>query len=131
MSRTDLIADGFTIIRNAILTKKVSVDIPASNTLKEVMEILKHEQYIDTYKFIDDGRQGVLRVYLKYVAGKSAIRSIKRVSRPGMRYYVKRHKVPHVLRGRGLAVVSTSRGVVTDTKARELGLGGEIIGYIW
>ena len=131
MSRTDLIADGFTIIRNASMAKKETVDLPASNTLKSILEILKKENYIENFKSIEDKKQGLLRVYLKYIAGKSAIRNIKRVSRPGLRAYVKHKKVPSVLRGRGLAIVSTSKGVVTDTQAREMGVGGEIIGYIW
>lgn len=131
MSRTDLIADAFTQIRNAIMAKKENVDIPASNTLKSILGILKREGYIDNFKPIEDKKQGILRVYLKYIAAKSAIRNIKRVSKPGLRVYVKRDKVPAVLRGRGLAIVSTSKGIVTDEEARAQGAGGEIIGYIW
>jgi len=131
MSRTDLIADVFTIIRNAIRIKKDTVDLPASGNIKSIMAILKKNEYIDNFKLIEDKKQGVVRVYLKYIAGKSAIRNIKRVSKPGLRVYVKGKKVPTVLRGRGLAVVSTSKGVITDKEARELGVGGEVIGYIW
>ena len=131
MSRTDLIADAFTMIRNAIMAKKENVDVPASNTLKSIVEILKKENYIENFKLIEDKKQGILRIYLKYIAQKPAIRNIKRVSRPGLRVYVKGKKVPLVLRGRGLAIVSTSKGLKTDTQARELGLGGEIIGYVW
>lgn len=131
MSRTDLIADAFTIIRNAIMAKKENVDVPASNALKSIMEILKKENYIENFKLIEDKKQGMLRIYLRYVAHKPAIRNIKRVSRPGLRVYVKKQKVPKVLRGRGLAIVSTSKGLKTDVEARELGLGGEIVGYIW
>lgn len=131
MSRTDLIADCFTIIRNAIMTRMESVDIPASNTIKAIMEILKKEGYIDNFKLIEDKKQGLVRVYLKYVADKAAIRNIKRVSRPGLRLYVKHKKVPVVLRGRGMAIMSTSAGILTDKEAREKGLGGEVIGYIW
>ena len=131
MSRTDLIADVFTIIRNATMIKKDSVDVPASNTIKAILEILKAEGYVDNFKLIEDKKQGQVRVYLKYIAGKSAIRSIKRVSRPGLRLYVKHKKVPVVLRGRGLAIVSTSKGIMTDKLARENSLGGEVIGYIW
>jgi small subunit ribosomal protein S8 len=131
MSRTDLIADAFTMIRNAIMAKKENVDIPASNALKSIVEILKRENYIEDFKLIEDKKQGILRVYLKYIAHKPAIRNIKRVSRPGLRVYVRRQKVPSVLRGRGLAIISTSGGLKTDTEARDLGLGGEIIGYIW
>lgn len=131
MSRTDLIADAFTIIRNAMMAKKESVDIPASNTIRAVMDILKKEEYIENLKLIEDKKQGLVRVYLKYIAGKPAIRNIKRVSRPGLRVYKKGTDLPNVLRGRGLAIVSTSKGVLTDKQARELNIGGEIIGYIW
>jgi small subunit ribosomal protein S8 len=131
MSRTDLIADVFTIIRNAIRIKKDTVDLPASGNIKSIMAILKKNEYIDNFKLIEDKKQGVVRVYLKYIAGKSAIRNIKRISKPGLRVYVRGKKVPTVLRGRGLAIVSTSKGVVTDKEARELGVGGEVIGYIW
>ena len=131
MSRTDLIADVFTIIRNAIRSKKDTVDLPASGNIKSIMAILKKNEYIDNFKLIEDKKQGVVRVYLKYIAGKSAIRNIKRVSKPGLRVYVKGKKVPAVLRGRGLAIVSTSKGVITDKEARELGVGGEVMGYIW
>ena len=131
MSRTDLIADVFTIIRNAIMIKKDAVDLPASNNIKSIIAILKKYEYIDNFKLIEDKKQGLVRVYLKYIAGKSAIRNIKRISKPGLRVYVKGKKVPSVLRGRGLAIVSTSKGILTDTEARELGVGGEIIGYIW
>ncbi|MCK9431556.1 MAG: 30S ribosomal protein S8 [Candidatus Omnitrophica bacterium] len=131
MSRTDLIADVFTIIRNAILIKKDTVDLPASGNIKSIMDILKKNEYIDNYKLVEDKKQGLIRVYLKYTAGKSAIRNIKKVSRPGLRVYVKGKKVPVVLRGRGLAIVSTSKGVITDKEARELGVGGEVIGYVW
>ncbi len=131
MSRTDLIADVFTIMRNAARIKKDTVDLPASGNIKSIMAILKKNEYIDNFKLIEDKKQGVVRVYLKYIAGKSAIRNIKRVSKPGLRVYVKGKKVPTVLRGRGLAIVSTSKGVVTDKEAREMGVGGEVIGYIW
>jgi small subunit ribosomal protein S8 len=113
------------------MTKKDSVDVPASNTIKAIMDILKKENYIDNFKLIEDKKQGLIRIYLKYIAGKSAIRNIKRASRPGLRLYVRHKKVPVVLRGRGLAVVSTSGGILTDKDAREKGLGGEVIGYIW
>jgi small subunit ribosomal protein S8 len=131
MSRTDLIADVFTIIRNATMIKKDAVDLPASNNIKSIMEILKENDYIDNFKLIEDKKQGLVRVYLKYIAGKSAIRNIKRISKPGLRVYVRGKKVPTVLRGRGLAIVSTSKGLLSDKEARELGVGGEIIGYIW
>jgi len=131
MSRTDLIADALTMMRNALLAKKDNVDIPASGSLKAILEILKKEAYIDNFKFIEDKKQGILRIYLKYLASKPAIRNIKRVSKPGLRVYVKRDKVPSVLRGRGLAIISTSRGIMTDKEAKELGVGGELIAYVW
>lgn len=131
MSRTDLIADAFTIIRNAIMVKKEKVDIPGSNTLRSILEVLKKENYIETFKEIEDKKQGILRVYLKYLFGKSAIINIKRVSKPGLRIYVKCAKVPQVLRGRGIALISTSKGIMTDKQARQSSLGGEVIGYIW
>lgn len=131
MSRSDLIADVFTIIRNAAMIKRESVDVPASNTIKSILDILKKESYIENFKIIEDKKQGQVRVYLKYIGDKSAIRNIKRISRPGLRAYVKNKKVPVVLRGRGIAVISTSAGLMTDKDAREKGLGGEVIGYIW
>lgn len=131
MSRTDLIADVFTMIRNAIMAKKDNVDVPASNTIKSILGILKKENYIENFKLIEDKKQGLVRVYLKYTASKPAIRNIRRVSRPGLRVYVKRQKVPSVLRGRGVALISTSKGIITDKDARQVGIGGEIIGYVW
>lgn len=131
MSRTDLIADALTMIRNAIMAKKENLDIPASDTIKSILEILKKENYIDNFKFIEDKKQGVLRVYLKYLLGKPAIRNIRRVSKPGLRVYVKKDKVPLVLRGKGLAIISSSKGVITNKQAREIGSGGEILCYVW
>jgi len=131
MSRTDLIADVFTMIRNAQMSKKDFVDVPASNTIKSILEILKKESYIENFKLLEDKKQGSLRVYLKYIAGKPAIRNIKRLSRPGLRAYVKQEKIPSVLRGRGLAIISTSKGIITDSQARDLKTGGEVNGYIW
>ena len=131
MSRTDLIADTFTMIRNAIMAKKENLDVPASKISSSILEILKKEGYIENFKPIEDKKQGILRIYLKYTAGKSAIRNIKRVSKPGLRVYVKQDKIPSVLRGRGLAIVSTSKGIITDKEAKAQEVGGEIIGYIW
>ncbi len=131
MSRTDLIADAFTIMRNAIMAKKENVDVPASNSIKSILGILKKENYIENFKLIEDKKQGLVRIYLRYIAGKPAIRNIKRVSKSGLRVYVKKDKVPLVLRGKGIALVSTSKGIVTDKEARESGIGGELIGYIW
>ncbi len=131
MSRSDLIAETFTRIRNAVMVKKENLDVPSSNILKAILDILKRENYIDDYKFIEDKKQGILRIYLRYLAGKPAITTIKRVSRPGLRFYVRKKNVPSVLRGKGIAIVSTSQGLLTDKEAKEKSLGGEIIGYIW
>lgn len=131
MSRTDLIADNFTMVRNAQMARKSEVDIPASKSITAILEILKREGYIENFKLIEDKKQGVARIYLKYIAGKPAIRNIERVSRPSRRIYLESAKIPVVLRGRGLAIVSTSKGIVTDKEAREAGVGGELIGYIW
>jgi small subunit ribosomal protein S8 len=131
MSRTDLIADTFTMIRNAIMAKKENLDVPASKQIKSILDILKNESYIDNFKLIEDKKQGYLRIYLKYISGKPAIKNIKRVSKPGLRVYVNHEKIPSVLRGRGLAIISTSKGITTGEEAKKLGLGGEVIGYIW
>jgi small subunit ribosomal protein S8 len=131
MSRTDLIADTFTMIRNAVMAKKENLDVPASKQIKSILDILKNESYIDNFKLIEDKKQGYLRIYLKYISGKPAIKSIKRVSKPGLRVYVNHEKIPSVLRGRGLAIISTSKGITTGEEAKKLGLGGEVIGYVW
>lgn len=131
MSRNDLIADTFTMIRNAIMAKKENVDVPASKQLKSILDILKNESYIDNFKLIEDKKQGYLRIYLKYISGKPAIKSIKRVSKPGLRVYVNHKKIPFVLRGKGLAIISTPKGITTGEEAKKLGLGGEVIGYVW
>jgi len=131
MSRSDLIADVFSVIRNAMMAKKESVDVPVSGTVKSILEILKKQKYIENFKLIDDKKQGRAKIYLRYIADKPAIRNIKRVSRSGLRVYVKHNRIPSVLRGRGIAIISTSKGVITDREAAESGVGGEIIGYIW
>ena len=131
MPRTDLLADAFTVIRNAVMAHKENVDVPASGMVKAVLSILEKNSYIDAFKLIEDKKQGIFRVYLKYAFGKPAIKNIKRVSKPSLRVYVKRDKVPSVLRGRGLAVISTSKGILTDKEVKELGLGGEVLAYIW
>jgi small subunit ribosomal protein S8 len=131
MSRTDLIADALTMVRNAIMAKKEKVDVPASNTLKAIFGILEKEGYIDTFKLIEDKKQGILRVYLKYLAGKPAIMNIQRISRPGLRAYTNKDKIPRVIRGRGMAIISTAKGIITDKQARTDGVGGEIMAYVW
>lgn len=131
MSRTDLIADAFTVIRNGMMIKRETVDIPASNTLKSILDILKREEYIENFKVMEDKKQGMIKVYLRYLSGKPAMKDIKRISKPGLRVYVKQEKLPTVLRGRGLAIVTTSKGIMTDKVAREQHLGGEVIAYVW
>ena len=131
MSRSDLISDALTIIRNAIMAKKENADFPASKTLKSIMDILKKENYIDNFKLIEDKKQGILRVYLKYISGKSAIKNIKRISKPSLRVYVKHEDLPSVIRGRGIAIISTSKGIITNIEAKEIGAGGEVLAYIW
>ncbi|TBR17637.1 30S ribosomal protein S8 [bacterium] len=131
MSRTDLIADTFAMIRNAIMAGKENLDVPASKMNSAVLEIFKREGYIENLKHIEDKKQGILRIYLKYKNKKSAIIGLKRVSKPSLRVYVEHDKIPYVLRGRGLSIVSTSKGILTDKQARKQGVGGEVIGYIW
>ena len=131
MSRTDLISDVFTIIRNATRIKKQVANVPASSVIKSIAEILKREGYIENLKFIADEKQGILRIYLKYISGKSAISNLKRVSKPGLRIYAKSDDVPFVLRGKGIAIISTSQGILTDKEARAKKIGGEVIGYVW
>jgi small subunit ribosomal protein S8 len=131
MSRTDLIADVFTMIRNGAMAKKLTVDVPSSRTVVSILEILKTEGYIENFKSIEDNKQGIARIYLKYIASKPAIREIKRVSKPSARTFAKHTEVPTVLRGRGFAIISTSKGLITDKQAREAGVGGEIVAYIW
>ncbi len=131
MARTDLVADVFTIIRNATRIKKEVVEVPASSMVQSIAQILKREGYIENYKFMEDKKQGILRIYLKYIDNKSAIRNLKRISKPGLRIYAKKDEIPSVLRGRGVAFISTSQGVLTDKEARDRKIGGEIIGYVW
>jgi len=131
MPRTDLIADTFTMMRNAIMAHKDSLDVPASKITAAILEILKNEGYIDNYKAIEDKKQGILRIYLKYISGKPAIMVIKRISRPGLRCHVRATHIPNILRGRGIAILSTSSGIMTGKAAKEKNVGGEIIGYVW
>jgi small subunit ribosomal protein S8 len=129
---TDPIADFLTRIRNANQVYKEQVDIPASKMKKELAEILKREGFIKNYEYIEDGKQGILRLYLKYGPNKEkVITGLKRISKPGLRVYVKKDEIPKVLGGLGIAVISTSKGLMTDKQARKEGLGGEVICYIW
>lgn len=128
----DPIADMLTRIRNANTVKHQTVDIPLSNIKKAMADILAEEGYIRSYEIIDDGKQGIIRVTLKYTANKGkVITGLKRISKPGLRVYAKKDEVPKVLGGLGIAILSTSGGIMTDKKARNGGLGGEVLCYIW
>lgn len=132
MSLTDPIANMLTVIRNGFMSKKIKVDVPFSKISQEILGILKREKFIKDFKFMDDGKQGQLRVYLKYTKmGDPAIKGLKRISRPGLRTYVKKDKIPTVLRGLGIAILSTSRGIVTNLQAKEMRSGGEVLCYAW
>jgi len=128
---TDPIADLFTRIRNGQMVRHPRVDVPGSKMKSRIVEILKEEGYIKNFRYYEDGKQGILRVYLKYQNDEPVIRGIKRVSKPGRRNYVNRDTVPKVLNGLGVAIVSTSAGIFTDAQCREKGVGGEVIGHIW
>ncbi|MCD6448964.1 MAG: 30S ribosomal protein S8 [Thermotogaceae bacterium] len=132
---SDPIADMLTRIRNANLVFKEYVDIPASNLKKAILDILEKEGFIKGYKYIEDGRQGILRVYLKYKGDRRnrhhVINGIVRVSHAGRRVYVSKDEIPRVKNGLGIAILTTSKGVLTDKEARELGVGGEVIAYVW
>lgn len=132
MVMTDPIADFLTRIRNANSVHHEKVEIPASKLKKTMAEILKAEGMIKNFEYIEDGKQGVLRIYLKYGANKQkVITGLKRISRPGLRVYAKKDEVPRILGGLGIAIISTSQGVMTDKNARKSGLGGEVLCYIW
>lgn len=132
MTMTDPIADMLTRVRNANSIKRDTVDIPASNIKKEIARILLEEGYIKGYDVIEDGKQGIIRVQLKYTkAEQRVITGIKKISKPGMRVYASKHDVPKVLNGLGISIVSTSKGILTDKQARNEGVGGEVICYVW
>ena len=132
MHITDPIADMLTRIRNASSAKHETVDIPASNMKKQIAQILVDEGYIKSYNVVDDGKQGIIKVFLKYGPNKTkVIQGMKRVSKPGLRIYVGSDEIPKVMRGLGVAIVSTSKGVMTDKAARKENVGGEVLCYIW
>ena len=131
MQITDTIADLLTRIRNAISAKHESVDIPASKMKKAIVNILFEEGYIREFEVIEDNKQGVIRITLKYSGKKSVISGLKRISKPGLRIYVGKDELPKVLGGLGISLISTSKGIMTDKKARKLGLGGEVLAYVW
>ena len=131
MNVTDPIADMLTRIRNANMKKHPTVDVPASNMKKQIANILLEEGYIKEVQEIEDEKQNVLRITLKYVGKEKVISGIKRISKPGLRVYVGVEELPKVLGGLGIAIVSTSKGIVTDKEARKLNVGGEVMAYIW
>jgi len=129
---TDPIADMLTRIRNAIKVKADKVDIPASRMKIEISKILKEEGFIKSYKIIKDKKQGIIRINLKYTPeGDSVISNLQRISKPGRRVYVSKDEIPHVMGGLGIAILTTSQGVMTDKECRHKGVGGEVICYIW
>ena len=132
MQISDVIADMLTRIRNANDAKHETVDVPASNMKKAIAEILFSEGYIKSYNVIEDGKQGIIRIALKYAPGKQkVIHGLRRVSKPGLRIYASCEEMPRVLNGLGIAIVSTSKGVMTDKKAREENVGGEVLAFVW
>lgn len=132
MVMTDPIADFLTRIRNGNMVMHETVEVPGSKMKISIAEIMKNEGYIKDFEYIEDGKQGIIRVYLKYGGNKNkVITGIKRISKPGLRVYVKKDEIPKVLGGLGTAVISTSKGLMTDKSARKEGLGGEVVCYIW
>jgi small subunit ribosomal protein S8 len=131
MTMTDPIADMLTRIRNGNAVKKIYVDIPFSNFKKNILDVLKEEKYIKDYEIISENSKKVIRVYLLYFGKKKAITEIKRISTPGRRIYVSKDEIPVVKNNYGIAVISTSKGVMSNKKAKELGIGGELLFYIW
>ena len=132
MQITDPVADMLTRIRNANTAKHESVDVPASNLKKAIAEILLEEGYIKAFQIVEDGTQGVIRIQLKYLAGKEKVISgLRRVSKPGLRVYAGADELPRVLKGLGIAIISTSKGVMTDKAARANHVGGEVLAFVW
>ena len=128
----DPIADMLTRIRNGLIARHDSVTMPASNMKKAIAKILLDEGYIKSVDYVDDGLQGQIKIVLKYAQGReSVIKGLKRISKPGLRVYAKSNEIPKVLGGLGIAIVSTSKGVMTDKEARNAGVGGEVLAYIW
>ena len=131
MQITDPIADMLTRIRNANSAKHPTVDIPASNMKKAIVQILLDEGYIKNYQIVSDGGQGVIKVTLKYNGNEKVIQGLRRVSKPGLRVYAGTEEIPYVLKGLGTAIISTSKGVMTDKKARAEHVGGEVLAFVW
>ena len=131
MHITDPVADMLTRVRNANNAKHETVDVPASNMKKSIAQILLDEGYIKSYQIVDDGTQGVIHITLKYNGKDKVITGLRRVSKPGLRVYVGADELPRVLRGLGIAIVSTSKGVMTDKAARAAHIGGEVLAFVW
>jgi len=131
MVMTDPVADCLTRIRNACRAKHKRVDIPASKIKVEIARILQENAFIQNFKVLDDGKQGILRVYLKYVDEKPVVHGIERVSKPGLRVYKDKDSLPRIRNGLGIAIVSTSQGLLTDRQSRQAGVGGEILAKVW
>ena len=131
MQISDVIADMLTRIRNAGTAKHERVDIPGSNLKRDIADILLEEGYIENVEWIDDEKQGVIRITLKYQDKKNVITGLKRISKPGLRVYSSKDELPKVLNGLGIAIISTSKGIMTDKKAREAGVGGEVLAFVW
>lgn len=131
MVMTDPIADMLTRIRNANQMRHEVVEMPASRIKLQILEVLKNEGYINDVEYIEDNKQGLLRIYLKYVKNERVIKGLKRISKPGLRVYAKADELPKVLNGLGVAVISTSEGIMTDREARQKQIGGEVIAFVW
>lgn len=132
MAMSDPIADMLTRIRNANQVRHESVEVPASKVKRAIVEILKREGFIRDAEYIEDNKQGIIRIFLKYGPNNErVITGLKRISKPGLRVYTKAHEIPRVMGGLGIAIISTSKGIVTDKEARQLKIGGEVICYVW
>ena len=132
MQMSDVIADMLTRIRNASDAKHATVDIPASNMKKAIADILLNEGYIKSYQVVEDGKQGIIRIALKYAQGKQkVIHGLRRVSKPGLRIYTNCEDMPRVMNGLGIAIISTSKGIMTDKDARRQNVGGEVLAFVW
>ena len=132
MTVSDPIADMLTRIRNANIVRHESLEIPASNIKKEIAEILKNEGFVKNIEYVEDDKQGIIRVFLKYGSNNErVITGLKRISKPGLRVYAKRDELPKVLNGLGVALISTSEGLLTDKEARNKNVGGEVLAYVW
>ena len=131
MPVTDPISDFLTRIRNAVKADKKFVEMPSNNMKVKMAEILKNNNFVRDFNIVEDNKQNILRIYLNYVNSESSITDLQRISKPGLRVYAKKNEIPRVLNGLGLAIISTSQGLLTDKQARNLGVGGEVICHIW